>query len=148
MRILLAVLCLLAMPLWAVEPNEVLDDPVMEARAREISQGLRCPVCQNENIDESHAEVARDLRLLVRERLLVGDTNDEVVRYITARFGEFVLLQPNAKGGNILLWLAGPLFLIFALIVGFLMIRRRASSPPADALDADEQARLAEILKK
>ena len=98
---LIALLVLLAGPVLAVQPDEVLDDPALEARAREISAGLRCPVCQNENIDDSNATVSRDLRLRVRERLLAGDTNEEVVDYLVygkpgefAGFGEFILLRP------------------------------------------------------
>lgn len=147
MRRLIAILCLIAAPLWAVEPNEILDDPALEARAREISQGLRCPVCQNESIDESHAPVARDLRLLVRERLVAGDTDMAVMRYITDRYGEFVLLRPNTRGANLLLWLAGPLLLLIGLFLGFRMVRGRAKAAVSEALSEDEQARLDEIMR-
>lgn len=146
MRWLLLILSLWAMPVWAVQPDEVLDDPVLETRAREISAGLRCPVCQSENIDESNAPIARDLRLLVRERLLEGDSNDAVVAYVVERYGEFVLLRPNAQGMNILLWLAAPLMLVIALIVGWSTIRAR-STVGAEALTDDEKARIDEIMR-
>ncbi|MFO7921420.1 MAG: cytochrome c-type biogenesis protein, partial [Nioella sp.] len=115
MKRLVLVLMLLASPLWAVEPDEMLDDPALENRARDISAGLRCVVCRNESIDESNAELASDLRLLVRERLVEGDTNAEVVDYIVARYGEYVLLRPNTEGANILLWLAGPALALLGL---------------------------------
>ncbi|MEO1795605.1 MAG: cytochrome c-type biogenesis protein [Pseudomonadota bacterium] len=128
----------------AVEPGEVLNDPVLEARARDISQGLRCPVCQNESIDESDAPVARDLRLLVRERLVAGDSNDETMDFIVARYGEFVLLRPDTGGANLVLWLAGPLALIVSLGGLALFMRRK---PEEDVpLSADEAARMKELL--
>ena len=131
---------------WAVQPDEVLDDPALEARAREISAGLRCPVCQSENIDESNAVVARDLRLLVRERLLEGDTDEEVVAYVVDRFGEYVMLRPNADGANIALWLAAPAMLGMALFIGWTTIRRR-SEVASGALTEEEKARLDEIMR-
>ncbi len=148
-RIWLVLLWLLPTPLWAVQPDEILADPVLEERAREISKGLRCPVCQNESIDESNANIARDLRLLVRERLTEGDTDAEAVDYIVARYGEFVLLKPTIGGSNWLLWAAGPLMLLLALIIGFVYLRGRnsAGAPQDEALSAEEQARLSEILK-
>ncbi|MCR9115116.1 MAG: cytochrome c-type biogenesis protein CcmH, partial [Rhodobacteraceae bacterium] len=94
MKRLILLLCLLTSPAWAVQPDEILDDPALEERARDISAGLRCLVCRNESIDESNAELARDLRLLVRERLVEGDSNDEVVQYVVDRYGEYVLLKP------------------------------------------------------
>jgi len=97
MKRLILILCLLAAPLWAVEPSEMLDDPALEARARALSQGLRCPVCQNESIDESNAVLAAQLRVLLRERLVAGDSDDEAVDYLVARFGEFILLGDFAQ---------------------------------------------------
>lgn len=137
-----------AMPVLAVQPDEILDDPKLEQRARDISAGLRCLVCRNENIDESNAELARDLRLLVRERLLEGDSNEEVVEYIVARYGEYVLLKPTMTGGNWLLWGAGPLMLLFALGAGvvYLRGRARATEPGLNELSEAEQKRLREIL--
>jgi len=150
MRRLALALCLLAAPVFAVQPDEVLDDPALEARARDISAGLRCLVCRNESIDESNASLARDLRLLVRERLVAGDSNDEVVAYIVARYGEYVLLRPRAGGSNLILWLAGPAMLIVAGAVGAAFLRRRSRATEADAppLTEAEKARLGEILGK
>ena len=108
----LLLILMLATPAMAVEPDEILDDPAMELRAREISKGLRCLVCRNENIDDSNADLARDLRLLVRERLLVGDTDQEVEDFVVERYGEFVLLKPMFSINNSLLWFAGPVLLI------------------------------------
>ncbi|MEM9438115.1 MAG: cytochrome c-type biogenesis protein [Pseudomonadota bacterium] len=129
----------------AVQPDEVLDDPALEERAREISQGLRCTVCQNESIDESSAPVARDLRLLVRERLTAGDSDDEVLAFIVARYGEFVLLRPDASGANLLLWLVGPVVLL--LSIGGVLLARRRRVAPSEALSDEERARLAALLE-
>ena len=150
MRRLILALCLVAAPVWAVQPDEVLDDPALEARARDISAGLRCLVCRNESIDESNAELAGDMRVLVRERLVAGDSNAEVVDYIVDRYGEYVLLSPKTSGSNLLLWLAGPLMLGAGLLVGGLYLRRRAATPEEDAtdLDPEEAARLREILRQ
>ena len=139
-----------ALSLWstalmAVEPHETLEDPVLEDRAREISQGLRCPVCQNESIDESHAEVARDIRLLVRERLLTGADDEAVTAAVVERYGEFVLLRPSADGANLVLWLAGPAMLIGAAALGWATVRHRPA--PAPALSGDEEARLHALLE-
>ncbi|KFI32608.1 cytochrome C biogenesis protein CcdA [Haematobacter missouriensis] len=127
LRLLVAVL-LLAGPAFAVQPDEMLSDPGLEARARHISQGLRCTQCRNENIDESNAGIARDLRLLVRERLLAGDSDAEVIDYVVDRYGEFVLLQPTVTGMNWVLWLAGPVMLLAAGGIAFAYVRRRDSS--------------------
>jgi cytochrome c-type biogenesis protein CcmH len=146
MKRLVLLLCLLAAPLFAVEPSEILDDPVLEARARELSQGLRCPVCQNESIDESHAPVAQELRVVLRERLVAGDTDAQVIDYMVFRYGEYVLLRPNAHGANLVLWFAAPLMLLLALGVGWATIRRKSDA--ATSLSDDEEAALAEILKQ
>lgn len=137
-------------PVLAMQPDEVLADPELEARARDLSKVLRCPVCQSENIDESNAEVSRDLRILVRERLLAGDSDSEVLDYVTDRYGEYVLFQPDASGGNLILWLAGPVMLLAGLGIGFSFLRGRrpGSEPPIEVLDAAEQRRLDEILDK
>ena len=142
-------LTLLASPALAVQPDEVLPDPAMEARAREISKDLRCLVCRNESIDESNAELARDLRLLVRERLVAGDSNTEVVEFIVDRYGEYVLLRPTASGSNLLLWIAGPAMLVLGLGAAVLYLRRRrvADGASVEALTEAEKARLDEILK-
>jgi cytochrome c-type biogenesis protein CcmH len=145
-RGLLLALALLAGPALAVEPDEMLADPTQEERARDISRGLRCLVCRNESIDESHADLARDLRLLVRERIVAGDTNDEVIAFITDRYGEYVLLRPRADGVNLILWLAGPAMLVAALLVAAVTLRRTPSLPPDDLTEA-ERARLDELTR-
>ncbi len=140
---------LLARPAFAVQPDEILPDPALEARARDISQGLRCLVCRNENIDDSNAQLARDLRLLVRERLAAGDSDAEVVEFVVDRYGEYVLLNPTTGGANLILWIAGPAMLAGGLGLAALYLRRRRTAPDAAsaALSDEEQARLAEILK-
>ncbi len=150
MRLLMVLVLMLPTVLWAVQPDEVLPDPALEERAREISKGLRCPVCQNESIDESHANIARDLRLLVRDRLVEGDSDEEVVDFVVQRYGEFVLLRPTIGGSNWLLWAAGPLMLLIAMILGFFYLRGRsdATAPQENALSEAETARLREILKE
>ncbi|WP_187970217.1 cytochrome c-type biogenesis protein [Aquibium microcysteis] len=130
----------------AVLPDEVLDDPALEARARELSTHLRCLVCQNQSIDDSNAELARDLRVLVRERLVAGDSDDEVIDFVVARYGEFVLLKPRMNLRNLALW-ATPVVVIGAGAV-FLVTRRRRRAGPGDRLSADEEARLGKILEE
>lgn len=149
MRWFVLCLALMSAPAAAVQPDEVLSDPALEARARDISALLRCPVCQGESIDDSNAPVARDLRLVVRERLVAGDSDDQVIDFVVARFGEFVLFEPRAEGINLILWVAGPLMLLVALVgaAGYLRRRDRAEPEPAP-LDADEARRLGEILKE
>ncbi len=146
-HLVLALGLLLALPAFAVQPDEILDDPALEARARDISQGLRCLVCRNENIDDSNADLARDLRLLVRERLVAGDSNEEVVDYIVDRYGEYVLLKPTLRGANLILWIAGPAMLLLALGIGgvYIRSRRRSTEPAASPLSASERARLKQI---
>lgn len=144
MRWFLLIMLLVAAPAWAVQPDEILDDPALEARARDISMGLRCPVCQNENIDESHAPISRDLRILLRERLVAGDSDQEVVDYLVFRFGEFILLRPDGRGANLILWLAAPVMLLLALLIGWVTIRRRPAQI-AKPLSAEEQAQLDRI---
>ena len=102
---------------FGVEPDEILSDPALEIRARKISLELRCLVCRNENIDSSNAELARDLRVVVRERLVLGDTDDDVLNYVHARYGDFVLLRPKFLGWTIVLWMIGPLSFIIGLIL-------------------------------
>ncbi|MCX7289151.1 MAG: cytochrome c-type biogenesis protein CcmH [Rhodobacterales bacterium] len=138
-------LALLATPAAAVQPDEMLADPGLEARAREISRDIRCPVCQGETIDDSSAPISRDLRLIIRERLVAGDTDAEVVDYIVARYGEFVLFNPRAEGSNLILWLAGPALLLAAIAVAVAAQRRRIL--PEEQLTQAEEARLTEILK-
>ena len=145
-RLLLAALLTFSTPLMAVQPDEVLDDQVLETRARDISKGLRCPVCQNENIDDSNSAISRELRLLVRDRLIEGDTNEEVVDFIVARYGEYVLLEPTKDGFNMILWVAPLGMLILALGAGFATVRRKGTGT-TDALTDAEKARLEEIMK-
>ncbi len=131
---------------WAVQPDEVLDDPALEQRAREISKGLRCLVCRNESIDESNADLARDLRLLVRERLSEGDSDAQVVDFVVARYGEYVLLKPQNTGANLILWFAGPALLVSGLAISVLYLRRRRPNSGGDELTDEEKQTLAKLL--
>lgn len=133
---------------FAVEPDEMLADPVLEERARELSKGIRCLVCRNESIDESNAELARDLRLLVRERIEEGDSDTEVIDYLVARYGEYVLLNPRATGANLLLWWAAPVLLIGGLGIALVYVRSRKDGDVAEGLTEDEKARLAELTRE
>lgn len=146
MRFLLALLVLTG-PAFGVQPGEMLADPVLEARARMLSQGLRCLVCQNENIDDSDAQLAGDLRLLLRERIVAGDSDEQAVAFIVARYGEFVLLSPPARGANLVLWLAGPGLLLLGGGMALAMLRRRSRMVGPEPLSPQEEARLAEILR-
>ena len=137
---------LMAGAAFAVQPDEMLDDPVLEDRAREISKGLRCLVCRNESIDESNAELARDLRLLVRERLLEGDSDAQVVDFVVSRYGEYVLLNPQKTGANLILWIAGPVLLAGGIGIAVLYARRRRPVGGPDTLSDTEKTRLAELL--
>lgn len=145
----LLALLLTASPTLAVQPDEVLPDAALEARARSLSQGLRCLVCRNENIDDSNAELARDLRLLLRERLVAGDSDEAAVAFIVARYGEYVLLNPTTRGANVVLWLAGPAMLLGGLGGALIYLRRRrdTTEPQSAELSTEEKARLEEILR-
>ena len=148
MRTLLALLLtlLLAAPAFAVLPDEVLADPALEARARTISAQLRCLVCQNESIDDSNADLARELRLIVRERLVAGDTDEQVMQYLVDRYGEFVLLKPVFAPHTLLLWTAAPLVLVVGGIAIVIAARRkRAAAAPESELTAEEQRALDEL---
>ena len=152
--VLLTATVLAASPAIAVQPDEVLPDPALEARARTLSRELRCMVCQNQSIDDSDAPLARDLRILVRERLKAGDRDGQVLDFLTARYGDFVLLRPRLAWSTALLWLA-PLVLLVLAAVGLLASARRrataARSTPsleAQSLSSAEEARLAEILRR
>lgn len=151
---LLALICALGILIggtsaFAVEPDEMLEDPALEARAREISKDLRCVVCQNESIDESNAAMARDLRLLVRERLVAGDSDAQVQAYVVERFGEFVLLKPLVNSSTLLLWLSGPILFLIAGGIVFAVLRSRgAAAQGSAALSQDEQKALEEILNQ
>jgi cytochrome c-type biogenesis protein CcmH len=133
-------------PAYAVEPDEVLQDKVLEARARHISEGLRCLVCQNQSIDDSEAPLAKDLRLLVRERLKAGDTDQQIEDFVVARYGEFVLLKPVFATHTVILWLATPAVFALALILILLAYRRRAAAAEPRALSKAEQKRLKRML--
>lgn len=143
----LVVMLLMALPSHAVQPDEILDDPALETRAREISKEIRCLVCRNESIDDSNAGLARDLRLLVRERLVAGDSNDQVREFLVDRYGEFVLLKPVFSIANAALWLAGPLIFLLGLIASILYLRGQRSVV-AEGLSAEEQAELDRLLKE
>ena len=134
-------------PAWAVLPDEILDDPVLEVRARELSQEIRCLVCQNENIDSSNADLARDLRILVRERLVAGDSDDDVKAFLVARYGDFVLFNPPVKPTTYLLWFGPALIVLFGaggVVVYFTRRRRRQIEPTP--LSAAERQRLERLL--
>ena len=133
---------------WAVEPDEILDDPVLEARAREISLGVRCLVCQNESIDSSNADLAKDLRILVRERLVAGDGDDEVRAFLVARYGDFVLLEPPVRPGTYLLWF-GPAAMLLLGLGGVVLYFRRRQATPVEAapLSDAEHERLRRLLE-
>lgn len=140
-------------PVLAYQPDEVLDDPALEARARELSLELRCLVCQNQSIDDSDAPLARDLRILLRERLVAGDTNAQVIDYVVARYGEFVLLRPRLAPHTFVLWLAPAVILLLGGAgVFFYLRRRRPVDVPAtetdgtESLTDDEKVRLEKIL--
>ncbi len=143
----LVALFLSVSPVLAVQPDEILADPALEARARAISREIRCPVCQGETIDDSNAPISRDLRIIIRERLMAGDSDREVVDYIVARYGEFVLFNPRAEGSNLILWLAGPALLLAGVGVAVAAGRRRKAVPEA-ALSAEEEARLKELMRE
>lgn len=150
-RLLTSVALIVCMtwPAFAVQPDEVLDDPVLEERARDLSSEIRCLVCQNESIDESNAQLARDLRILVRERLVAGDSDQQVLDFLVARYGDYVLLRPPVKGTTALLWF-GPV-IVLLLAGGIILVRTRSSrsrslTAPV-ALTEEEKARVEALLK-
>lgn len=149
MRIVLAILAFLAFvpPAWAVNPDEMLANPILEARAREISKGLRCLVCQNESIDDSNADLARDLRLLVRDRLQKGETDAQVVAYIVSRYGDYVLLKPPFTLSTGVLWLAPPGLLLLAGFAVWQFYRRRPQTEVV-ALSEEEMDRINRLLSE
>jgi cytochrome c-type biogenesis protein CcmH len=149
-RLVIALLLVLApLAAGAVQPDEVLPDPAQEARARSITGELRCPVCQGETIDESNADIARDLRLLVRERIMAGDSDAAVRDFVVARYGEYVLLRPPFNTGNAALWLSGPVLLAVggAIAFGFVRRRSRAPVPARPPLSPGEEARLRDLTR-
>ncbi len=148
----LVALMLLAVPaVHAVQPDEIMSDPVKEARARDLSRELRCMVCQNQSIDDSDAPLARDLRLLVRERIAAGDSNSQVLDFLVARYGEFVLLKPRFERQTMLLWLLAPLLLVAGGFALWWQNRRRAldgADAPTPPLTPDEEAKLAALMSE
>ena len=135
--------------LFGVEPDEMLPDAGLEKRARVISSELRCLVCRNENIDSSDAELASDLRILVRERLMLGESNEEVINYVQARYGDFVLLRPKFSGHTIILWLVAPFSFLMGLILIYLLLFRKQQKPKdfyIDPLSNCEKKVINEIL--
>jgi len=138
-RMILALALLLPLalghPAGAVEPDEIMADSGLETRAREISKGLRCVVCQNQSIDDSNAPIARDLRILVRERLLLGDDDEQVVDFIVARYGEYVRLKPSFRPTTYPLWLGPPIIGVLGLITLFLVFRSRQHTRPVGDIE-------------
>lgn len=144
--LLILALCLLPLAAAAIQPDEILADPEQEARARDITSELRCVVCRSELIDDFNAAIARDLRLLVRERIVAGDSDIEVRDFVVDRYGEYVLLRPPFTAANALLWLAGPIFLILGAAIAFSYIRRRsAPGPEIRPLNELERERLRDL---
>lgn len=150
MRILLAIafLFLAVLPARAVNPDEVLADPALEARARALSAELRCMVCQNQSIDDSNADLAKDLRLLVRERLKDGDTDQQVLDYLVSRYGEFVLLKPRLSEHTLLLWGMPAFLVLFGAAILLFQLRKRPRTIAAEELSDDEQRKLEALLKE
>ena len=146
---LIVLLAALAAPALAVTPDEILKDPALEARARHLSQELRCMVCQNQSIDDSEAPLAHDLRVLVRQRLTAGDSDKQVLDYIVVRYGEFVLLKPRVTLHTLLLWGLPPAALLAGAIALFVVGRRRAAAGVEPAiLSSDEQRKLATLVER
>ena len=148
---IVAAFCLVAMPACAVQPDEILKDSALESRARALSQELRCMVCQNQSIDDSDAPLAKDLRVLVRERLSAGDSDRQVIDFMVARYGEFVLLKPRVSAHTLLLWLAPFAALVIGGLGLVVFLRRRATegeAPTQEQLTPAEQSRVAELLKE
>ncbi|MBL4767071.1 MAG: cytochrome c-type biogenesis protein CcmH [Rhodobacteraceae bacterium] len=148
MKRLVVILLLLASTVWAVEPEEMLADPVLEARAQELDRELRCVQCRSESIASSNAAWASDARIMVRELLDEGATNDEVKAFFVTRYGEVVLMQPNKQGSNALLWAAGPLMLLLAALMGWFYVRgrSRAAATQEPGLSEQEQDRVRQIM--
>lgn len=143
---ILLLLLLALTPALAVEPGEKLDDPALEARARALSQIVRCVVCQNESIDSSHADIAHDLRVLIRERLVAGDTDQQVLDYLVARYGNFILLEPPFEASTMLLWAAPAVVLLLGGLLLVVTLRQRRRAVESAPLSAEEERRLDELL--
>jgi cytochrome c-type biogenesis protein CcmH len=144
----LLLLAMLSVPALAVEPNERLADPVLEARARALSEVLRCLVCQNESIDQSAAPLAHDLRVLLRERIQAGDTDAQAVKFLTDRYGDFVLLKPPVEPATYVLWFGPIVLLVVAAAGGAVFLRRRKTVPVPPPLSAAETKHLEQLLKE
>jgi len=137
----------MAMPVLAVEPGEILKDPALEARAREVGRELRCLVCQNQSIDDSDADLARDLRVLVRDRIVAGDSNAEVIDYVVSRYGDFVLLNPPFKLKTYVLWFGPAAFIIFGVFILIMFYRRKAAPGEIpQALSDAEKEKLSRLM--
>lgn len=134
-------------PLSAVEPDEVLADPALEARARALSKNIRCLVCQNQSIDDSNASLAKDLRVIVRERLVAGESDPAILDFLVARYGEFVLLKPRVTAATYALWYGPWIFLAFGALGAVVFLMRRQNGARAAPLDTEEAARLAELMR-
>lgn len=150
MRQLVIIICLLAMPAWAVNPDEILDDPVLEMRARELSKDLRCVMCRNQSIDDSNARIARDMRIVLRERLVAGDSDDEAVQFVVDRYGQYVLLNPPLNAQTYLLW-AGPALILVLTALGFAGLWRRQSRRSLvedEPMGQEDRATIARLLRK
>ncbi len=147
--LILALALAFSTPALAVNPDEMLGDPQQEQRARDLGRDLRCLVCQNQSIDDSDAELARDLRVIVRERIKKGDSDDQVVKFVTDRYGDYVLLKPPFKPVTYFLWIGPAVILILAVFAALSFYRRRTSDPVAPPeLSADENRRLAKLMKE
>ncbi len=148
MKRIALIVALIAAPALAVEPDEMLVDPALEARAQALDDELRCVKCQSENIASSNADWARDARLLVRQLITEGKSDAEVIDFFVERYGEYVRMTPSTRGANLALWLAGPAMLIFAAFAAIAFVRGRAAAQPegGDRLSEEEQARLRQIL--
>ena len=147
-RLLLATALAFALPAWALDPSEMLADPGLEARARALDHALRCVKCQSESLASSNADWARDARRAVREQIAGGATDDEVIAWFRARYGDFVLMRPDARGANLILWIAGPAMFLLAggIGLGFVLRRRRAAPEAEAALSPAEEERLKALL--
>jgi cytochrome c-type biogenesis protein CcmH len=149
-RLIFALLCgFAAASAFAVQPDEMLKDQALEARARIVSRDLRCLVCQNQSIDDSDAELAHDLRVLLRERIKAGDSDEQAKQFLVDRYGDYVLLKPPFKSTTLVLWLGPPLLLLFGLAAAFAVSRQRRLKPSAQPpLSDEEKARLDRLLKE
>jgi cytochrome c-type biogenesis protein CcmH len=145
---LICALAIMAVPAYAVLPEEMLPDPVLEARARTLSADIRCQVCQNQNIDDSNAPLAADLRRLVRERLVHGDSDAQVLAYLVQRYGDYVLMRPPVRPSTWPLWFGPAAILLIAAASLVLFLRRRGTAPEAPQLAAEEERRLSDILER